>query len=68
MFETVKGIDVPGSSYNGHFSWVYVFNNQVTDAQKPTEDDFVPSNNGGGTMKSQGYDSLFKWMNAQIKH
>lgn len=30
---------------------MYVFNNQVTDAQKPTEDDFVPSNNGGGTVK-----------------
>ncbi len=32
-FETVEGTDSPGTTYLGHFSWIYLFNNQVTGVQ-----------------------------------
>ena len=65
MFENVTGTDTPGAKYFGHFSWVYVFNDQVTGAQEQTAGDMKPSNNGGGTVAPQGYNNLFDWMNAQ---
>ena len=70
MFEKVSGIDID-QSYNGHFSWIYFFNNQVTAAQDPAAilasgaDGFVPINEGGGTIQPQGYATVFDWLNAQ---
>ncbi len=65
MFETVVGTDTPGQRLMGHFSWAYVFNNQVIAAQEQSTADVVPTNNGGGTVAPQGYNNLFQWMNAQ---
>ena len=65
MFENVVGTDTPGQRLMGHFSWVYVFNDQVTGAQEQSTADMKPTNNGGGTVAPQGYHNLFDWMNAQ---
>ena len=65
MFENIQGKDIPGAKYLGHFSWVYVFNDQVTAAQEQVSDSIVPTNNGGGTVAPQGFRNLFDWMNAQ---
>lgn len=64
LFETVQGTDM-GHRLMGHFSWVYVFNDQVTASQEQTSGDLQPSDNGGGTVSPQGYSNLFDWMNAQ---
>ena len=66
MFENVTGTDTPGQRLFGHFSWVYVFNDQVTGAQEQSTADPKPSNNGGGTVAPQGFHNLFDWMNAQV--
>ncbi len=66
MFENVTGTDMPGQRLMGHFSWVYVFNDQVTGAQEQSTADMKPSNNGGGTVAPQGHANLFEWMNAQV--
>lgn len=65
MFENVIGTDTPGQRLMGHFSWVYVFNDQVTAAQEQSTADMKPSNNGGGSVAPQGFNNLFDWMNAQ---
>lgn len=73
LFENVKGTDAPDASYMGHFSWVYLFNDQVNRAQDKgsiTADaeklfGFVPSNEGGGSVKVGEYESLFAWLNDQ---
>ena len=65
MFENVVGTDTPGQRLMGHFSWVYVFNDQVTGAQEQSTADVKPSNNGGGSVAPQGFHNLFEWMNAQ---
>ena len=65
MFENVVGTDTPGQRLMGHFSWVYVFNDQVTGAQEQSTADMKPSNNGGGSVAPQGFHNLFDWMNAQ---
>ena len=70
MFETVRGTDID-QSYSGHFSWVYFFNGQVTAAQDPAAilaggaEGFVPTNEGGGTVRPQGCADIFDWLNAQ---
>lgn len=66
MFENVTGTDTPGQRLMGHFSWVYVFNDQVTAAQEQSTGDMKPSNNGGGSVAPQGFSNLFEWMNAQV--
>lgn len=66
MFENVTGTDMPGQKLFGHFSWVYVFNDQVTAAQEQSTADMKPSNNGGGTVSPQGHANLFEWLNAQV--
>ena len=66
MFENVTGTDTPGQRLMGHFSWVYVFNDQVTAAQEQSTGDLKPSNNGGGSVAPQGFSNLFEWMNAQV--
>ena len=65
MFENVTGTDIPGQRLMGHFSWVYVFNDQVTGAQEQSTADMKPSNDGGGSVAPQGFHNLFDWMNAQ---
>lgn len=65
MFENVTGTDTPGKRLMGHFSWVYVFNDQVTGAQEQSTGDVKPTNAGGGSVAPQGYNNLFEWMNAQ---
>ena len=65
MFENVVGTDTPGQRLMGHFSWVYVFNDQVTGAQEQSTGELKPSNNGGGSVAPQGFNNLFEWMNAQ---
>lgn len=76
VFESVVGTDSPGSSYLGHFSWVYLFNDQVTAVQDreaiAASTDLetfgvTPSNHGGGTMTAGEYENLFAWLNAQAK-
>lgn len=64
LFETVIGSDM-GQKLMGHFSWAYVFNDEVTASQEQTTGDLKPSNNGGGTVAPQGFNNLFEWMNAQ---
>ena len=66
MFENVTGTDTPGQRLMGHFSWVYVFNDQVTGAQAQSTGELQPSNNGGGAVAPQGFHNLFDWMNAQV--
>ncbi len=65
LFETVQGSDM-GQRLMGHFSWAYVFNDEVTASQEQTTGELKPSNNGGGTVAPQGYSNLFDWMNAQV--
>lgn len=81
-FETVEGILLPGVKFNGHWSWVRFFNDQVTKVQdrekimNSADDDksfgFVPSNDGGGSQEASDekgtYKSIFAWLNAQVKH
>ena len=66
MFENVTGTDTPGRKLMGHFSWVYVFNDQVLGAQEQSTADMKPTNNGGGTVAPQGHKNLFEWLNAQV--
>lgn len=66
MFESVEGIDNPGQKLFGHFAWCYLFNDVVTMSQEQSEDDVVPTNNGGGTVAPQGHANIFEWMNAQV--
>ena len=66
MFENVIGTDTPGQRLMGHFSWVYVFNDQVTGAQEQSTGEMKPSNEGGGSVAPQGFHNLFDWMNAQV--
>jgi len=65
LFETVQGSDM-GQRLMGHFSWAYVFNDEVTASQEQTTGELKPSNNGGGSVAPQGYGNLFDWMNAQV--
>ncbi len=76
MFENVKGTDDPNASYIGHFSWVYLLNDQVTGVQdreavRNSEDlelfGTTPSNEGGGASKAGEYSNIFDWMNLQSK-
>lgn len=76
LFRTVNGSDSPGTRYYGHFSWIYVLNNQVTGVQdreriaaSTDSETFgaVPSNTGGGSLAAGEYDNLFAWLNAQSK-
>lgn len=78
-FETVEGSDEPGVRYPGHFSWIYVLNDQVRGVQPrkaiaASKDrktlGFSPSNASGGgsaqaTVNGKTYDNLFAWMNDQ---
>ena len=65
MFESVEGIDNPGTKLYGHFSWCYLFNDAVTASQEQGGE-LKPSNNGGGSVAPQGYNNIYEWMNAQV--
>ncbi|MCR5295739.1 MAG: prolyl oligopeptidase family serine peptidase [Lachnospiraceae bacterium] len=78
MFETVNGTDDnEGAQYMGHWSWVYLFNDQVTAVQDPeavkasADDDesfgFAPSNEGGGSLEANGFRNIFDWLNEQSR-
>ena len=76
LYESVVGTDSPGTTYMGHFSWVYVLNNQVTGVQDKeaiaasTDNETfgaTPTNEGGGSLAAGEYTNLFAWMNAQSK-
>lgn len=76
LFENVEGSDSPDSSYMGHFSWIYLFNDQVKkvqDKEKIAESSdletfgTVPSNDGGGSQTADNFSGLFEWLNAQKK-
>lgn len=82
FFKSVNGVDLPDMKYNGHWSWIRLFNDQVTHVQdrekiiNSADDDesfgFVPDNNGGGCQNASDengtYKSIFQWLNAQVKH
>lgn len=77
IFESVEGTDHPDNSYPGHFSWIYLFNNQVTRVQDPEKiaassdlESFgtVPTNEGGGSLTVEDFSGVFAWLNAQKKH
>ena len=80
-YETVEGTDSPGTTYLGHFSWIYLFNNQVTGVQDKeaiavsTDAETFgaePSNTTGGgaaaaTVGETTYTNIFEWLNDQSK-
>lgn len=78
-YESVEGSDMKDTSYLGHWSWTYFFNDKVSGVQSVSDikeaDDlsgFSPNNktNGGtSTAKVDGtaYDNIFDWLNAQKK-
>lgn len=77
LFETVQGTDDSAATYMGHWSWVYLFNDQVTAVQDTkaiadsADDDttfgFTATNDGGGTAKAGEFSNIFDWLNAQSK-
>ena len=76
-FETVVGLDEPDEVYNGHLSWIYLFNNQVRGVQNPNkirqDNRYEPSNatfGGSYTVTDdtdgvEEFKSIFAWMNEQ---
>lgn len=77
MFFGVVGTESSETFYLGHWSWVYLLNDQVCLVQDPglIRDSanwfirgFQPNNEGGSvqvTDDSGAYDSIFQWLNAQ---
>ncbi|MBM7636595.1 putative peptidase [Streptococcus saliviloxodontae] len=76
-YESVVGTEMPGTTYDGHWSWVYFFNDQVRGVQN-TENaktwqglyGMVATNSTQGgdaqaTVNGQSYQSVFDWLNAQ---
>ncbi len=64
LFESVVGTDAPGVTYDGHWSWIYVFNDGVKkefDNEKVTGVDYLTPAN---CTKDA---SLWQWMAAQKK-
>lgn len=76
-FETVVGLDELDEQYDGHLSWIYLFNNQVRGVQNPSkirqDNRYEPSNQSmGGTFKVtddtdgvEEYETIFTWLNDQ---
>ncbi len=64
LFESVVGTDAPGVTYDGHWSWIYVFNDGVKkefDNEKVTGVEYLTPAN---CTKDA---SLWQWMAAQKK-
>lgn len=79
-FQTVESVTLPGTKFFGHWSWVRLFNDQITKVQdrekilNSTDTKnygFVATNDGGGTKEASDekgtYKSIFAWLNSQIK-
>lgn len=80
-YESVIGTDIPNTKFMGHFSWVYILNNQVSGVQdkdkiiNSTDKEnfgFEPSNSTkGGAKKAvvngKTYNNFFQWLNDQKK-
>lgn len=76
-FETVVGLDELDETYDGHLSWIYLFNNQVRGVQNPTkirqDNRYDPSNKTfGGSYKVtddtdgvEEFETIFAWLNDQ---
>lgn len=75
-FETARGSDLPGTTYDGHWAWVYFFHDQVSGVQHPentrTWDGYsgmvaTDATFGGGDKAKDGwtYNSIFDWLSAQ---
>ncbi|AWN18342.1 prolyl oligopeptidase family serine peptidase [Streptococcus sobrinus] len=79
FFKSVEGSDMKGTTYNGHWSWTYYFNDKVKgvqDVQKiSSQDDLsgfqADNKSAGGTSQAKvagkTYDNLFDWLNDQHK-
>ena len=80
-FKTVESVDIKGTEFFGHWSWVRLFNDKVTkvqDREKILNSNdtknygFVASNEGGGckdAVDDKGtYKSIFAWLNSQVKN
>ncbi|MGT2751384.1 prolyl oligopeptidase family serine peptidase [Streptococcus orisasini] len=78
-YKDVRGTDMKGTVYNGHWSWTYFFNDQVSGVQDPSAikkasklSGFKASNKtkGGAATAKVGktsYTNVFDWMNDQKK-
>lgn len=54
-YESVVGTEQPGTVYNGHWSWVYFFNDQITGVQSTSNVRSIDGLNGlVATNPSQG--------------
>ena len=66
---------MPSVNYLGHFSWVYLFNNEVKMVQKRENInyDLGPDKNYGfngiekGGTETTGFDGIWDWMSNQKK-
>ena len=79
LFESNRGSQFPDVTYNGHWSWVRLFNNQVNGVQNSVNarnweglsgmvaTDPTFGGDAKATSKGQAFDSIFTWLNAQIK-
>ena len=80
LYIGVEGTEQGEAQYLGHWTWVYVFNDQVKYVQDPEkvlaseEDSFLcgmEPNRKGGTVRVSdgggGYESLFAWLNDQVR-
>ncbi|OLN83937.1 lipase [Streptococcus sp. 'caviae'] len=78
-YKNVQGLDMKDTVYNGHWSWTYFFNDQVSGVQKPSAikkasklSGFKASNKtkgGSATVKlgKKSYTNVFDWLNDQKK-
>lgn len=78
-YESVIGTEMPNMTYNGHWSWVYFFNDQVNGVQSTANIGSMDGLNGlvatnptqGGASKAtvdgREYSNIFDWLNAQSK-
>ena len=80
LYISVLGTEESEAQYLGHWTWVYLFNDQVSYVQDPQkvvesdEDSFLcgmEPNRKGGTMKVPDgdgvYNSIFAWLNDQSR-
>ncbi|MBP2623457.1 PHB depolymerase family esterase [Streptococcus oricebi] len=75
-YENVQGTEL-AQTYNGHWSWIYLFHDQITGVQNPDNARTWPGLTGmvatdaakGGdaqaTVNGQAYNNIFDWLNAQ---
>ena len=81
LYFGTRGTESADTQYMAHWVWVYLLNDQVSRAQVPdsirdsTEQTFLsgyyPDRNGGPLAVTDGdgnaYDSIFAWMNDQVR-